>query len=92
MTTTPSGTLSQRYDHGIRMRQRIPREHHAELRGPSWRQAIEMIFFPAILDCDPARRIRYPVIRDGVRPQAGRVPLTSRTIQISKQGADEAGN
>jgi uncharacterized protein (DUF2252 family) len=43
MTTTPSGTLSQRYDHGIRVRQRIPREHHAELRGPSHRDPVAIL-------------------------------------------------
>src|SRR5713226_8498740 len=43
MITTPSGTLSQRYDHGIRLRRRTPREHHADLRGPAHRDPVAIL-------------------------------------------------
>src|SRR5260370_26156610 len=43
MITTPSGTLSQRYDHGIRLRRRMPREHHADLRGPAHRDPVAIL-------------------------------------------------
>jgi len=43
MTTTPSGALSQRYDHGIRLRRRTPREQHAELLGPAHRDPVAIL-------------------------------------------------
>src|SRR6516164_2122818 len=43
MTTTPSATLSQRYDHGIRLRRRTPREQHAELLGPAHRNPVAIL-------------------------------------------------
>jgi hypothetical protein len=43
MATTSSGTLSQRYDHGIRLRRKMPREHHADLRGPVDRDPVAIL-------------------------------------------------
>jgi uncharacterized protein (DUF2252 family) len=43
MIATPSGTLSQRYDYGARLRKRIPREHHAELLGPAHRDPVAIL-------------------------------------------------
>jgi uncharacterized protein (DUF2252 family) len=43
MIATPSGTLSQRYNHGIRLRQRTPREQQAELLGPAHRDPVAIL-------------------------------------------------
>jgi uncharacterized protein (DUF2252 family) len=43
MTTTPSGTLSQRYDKGIHLRKKTPREQHAELLGPDHRDPVAIL-------------------------------------------------
>jgi hypothetical protein len=43
MMTTPSGTLSQRYDHGIHLRRKTPREQHAELIGPPHRDPVAIL-------------------------------------------------
>ena len=43
MATTPSGTLSRRYDHGIRLRRKTPREHHADLRAPVNRDPVAIL-------------------------------------------------
>jgi uncharacterized protein (DUF2252 family) len=40
---TPSGTLTERYDHGIRLRRRIPRVQHAELLGPAHRDPVAIL-------------------------------------------------
>jgi hypothetical protein len=42
-TSWPSGTLAQRYDHGIRLRRRTPREHHADLHGPADRDPVAIL-------------------------------------------------
>src|SRR6516162_9571813 len=39
----PSGPHTRRYDHGIRLRRRIPREHHADLRGPANRDPVAIL-------------------------------------------------
>jgi uncharacterized protein (DUF2252 family) len=43
MATTSSGTRYQRYDHGIRLRRKTPREHHADLRGPDNRDPVAIL-------------------------------------------------
>ena len=43
MITTPSGTLTQRYDHGIHLRRKTPREQHAELLGPAHRDPVAIL-------------------------------------------------
>ena len=43
MIATPSGTLAERYDHGIRLRRRTPREHHADLHGPADRDPVAIL-------------------------------------------------
>ena len=43
MIGTPSGTLAERYDHGIRLRRRTPREHHADLHGPADRDPVAIL-------------------------------------------------
>ena len=43
MITTPSGTLAKRYDHGIRLRRKTPRAHHAELLGPTHRDPVAIL-------------------------------------------------
>src|SRR5437773_9754559 len=43
MISTPSGTLTERYEHGIRLRGRTPREHHADLLGPADRDPVAIL-------------------------------------------------
>src|SRR5947207_15388475 len=43
MTLAPSGTRAERYDHGVRLRQRTPREKHADLLGPSDRDPVAIL-------------------------------------------------
>jgi uncharacterized protein (DUF2252 family) len=43
MVGTPSVTLTERYDHGIRLRRRIPRVQHAELHGPAHRDPVAIL-------------------------------------------------
>src|SRR6516225_4149958 len=43
MVNTPSGTLTQRYDHGLRLRRKTPRKHHAELVGPDHRDPVAIL-------------------------------------------------
>jgi hypothetical protein len=43
MIRTPSGTLTERYDHGIRLRRRTPHEHHADLLGPADRDPVAIL-------------------------------------------------
>jgi hypothetical protein len=39
MVQAPSGTLTERYEHGTRLRKKASREMHADLRGPADRDA-----------------------------------------------------
>jgi uncharacterized protein (DUF2252 family) len=43
MSRAPSGTRAQRYDHGIRLRRKTPRETHADLRGPTDRDPVAIL-------------------------------------------------
>src|SRR5262245_50825292 len=43
MAQTPSGTLTERYVHGTRLRKKAPREKHADLRGPANRDAVAIL-------------------------------------------------
>ena len=43
MAQTPSGTLTERYVHGTRLRKKAPREKHADLRGPADRDAVAIL-------------------------------------------------
>src|SRR5271167_4713596 len=43
MIRTPSNTLTERYDHGIRLRRRAPREQHADLLGPADRDPVAIL-------------------------------------------------
>ena len=43
MIMTPSGTLSERYDKGIHLRKKTPREQHAELLGPAHRDPVAIL-------------------------------------------------
>jgi len=43
MVSIPAGTLTQRYGHGLRLRQKTPRKHHAELAGPDHRDPVAIL-------------------------------------------------
>jgi uncharacterized protein (DUF2252 family) len=43
MMQTPSGTLAERYKHGSRLRKKVSREQHADLRGPTDRDAVAIL-------------------------------------------------
>ena len=43
MVQTPSGTLAERYEHGSRLRKQVSREQHADLRGPTDRDAAAIL-------------------------------------------------
>jgi uncharacterized protein (DUF2252 family) len=43
MIRTPSGALTERYNHGIRLRLSIPREQHADLLGPAHRDPVAIL-------------------------------------------------
>jgi uncharacterized protein (DUF2252 family) len=43
MIATPSGLLAERYDHGVRLRRRTPRERHADLRGAAGRDPVAIL-------------------------------------------------
>jgi uncharacterized protein (DUF2252 family) len=43
MVQSPSGTLTERYKQGTRLRKKTPREAHAELRGPADRAAVAIL-------------------------------------------------
>src|SRR5262245_47976126 len=40
---TPSGTLAERYQHGIRLRRKASRQKHADLHGPDERDAVAIL-------------------------------------------------
>jgi len=43
MVSIPAGTLTQRYGHGLRLRRKTPRKHHAELAGPDHRDPVAIL-------------------------------------------------
>jgi Uncharacterized protein conserved in bacteria (DUF2252) len=43
MVLMPHGTLAERYEHGRRLRRKVPREEHADLRGPTDRNAVAIL-------------------------------------------------
>ena len=43
MVQTRSGTLTERYKHGTRLRKKIPREQHADLHGPANRNPVAIL-------------------------------------------------
>jgi uncharacterized protein (DUF2252 family) len=43
MVQTRSGTLVERYERGTRLRKKVPREKHADLRGPADRDAVAIL-------------------------------------------------
>src|SRR3974390_597493 len=43
MLSTPSGTLTQRYGHGLRLRQKTPRKHPAGRAGPDHRAPVAIL-------------------------------------------------
>jgi uncharacterized protein (DUF2252 family) len=43
MVRTASGTLAERYDQGMRVRKKVAREKHADLRGPAGRNAVAIL-------------------------------------------------
>src|SRR5262245_59192179 len=43
MVQPPSGALAERYEHGRRLRRKASREEHADLRGPSDRDAVAIL-------------------------------------------------
>jgi len=43
MVQTPAGTLDERYARGTRLRKKVPREAHADLRGPAKRDAVAIL-------------------------------------------------
>src|SRR5436190_13640723 len=43
MTQARSGTLAERYEQGVSLRQRTPREKHANLLGPSDRDPVAIL-------------------------------------------------
>ena len=43
MIQSPSGTLTERYKQGTRLRKKSPREEHAELHGPADRDAVAIL-------------------------------------------------
>lgn len=40
---TPSGTLAERYEHGVRLRRKASRQKHADLHGPGERDAVAIL-------------------------------------------------
>jgi uncharacterized protein (DUF2252 family) len=40
---TPSGTLAERYEHGIRLRRKAARQKHADVHGPGERDAVAIL-------------------------------------------------
>jgi hypothetical protein len=40
---TPSGALAERYDHGVHLRRKTPRQQHAELLGPAHRDPVAIL-------------------------------------------------
>jgi uncharacterized protein (DUF2252 family) len=43
MTRAPSGTVAERYEHGIRLRRKASRQKHADLHGPNERDAVAIL-------------------------------------------------
>src|ERR1700716_352339 len=43
MTQAKPSTLAERYDYGIRLRKKAPREKHADLRGPAGRDPVAIL-------------------------------------------------
>src|SRR5262244_1437545 len=43
MVQTPTGPLPERYAHGRRLRKKVPRERHADLRGPADRDPVAIL-------------------------------------------------
>jgi uncharacterized protein (DUF2252 family) len=43
MNNALSGTLAERYDHGVRLRRKTPREKHADLLGPGDRDPVAIL-------------------------------------------------
>jgi uncharacterized protein (DUF2252 family) len=43
MARAPSGTLAERYEYGTHLREKVPREQHADLRGPADRDPIAIL-------------------------------------------------
>src|SRR5215472_13020996 len=43
MTKARSGTLAERYDQGIQLRQKTPRQKHADLLGPANRDPVAIL-------------------------------------------------
>jgi uncharacterized protein (DUF2252 family) len=43
MNNALSGTLAERYDHGVRLRRKTPRERHADLLGPTDRDPVAIL-------------------------------------------------
>ena len=43
MNRTPPGNFSERYDRGLRLRKKTPREQQADLRGPKDRDAVAIL-------------------------------------------------
>src|SRR5260370_33140915 len=43
LTQTPWGPLAERYEHGKRLRKKVPRERHAELLGAAARDPVAML-------------------------------------------------
>jgi len=43
MVQTPTGTLAERYERGTRLRKKASREQHADLRGPTDRDAVAIL-------------------------------------------------
>jgi len=39
----PSGTIAERYDHGVHLRRKTPRQQHAELLGPAHRDPVAIL-------------------------------------------------
>ena len=39
----PSGTLAERYDRGVRLRRKTPRQKHADLLGPLDRDPVALL-------------------------------------------------
>jgi hypothetical protein len=80
MIRTPSGTLTERYDHGIRLRRRTPHEHHADLLGPADRDPVAILaagdrtrvpeLIPVADAGKPIRFLARCCSRDGGGPEA----------------------
>src|SRR5882757_9097701 len=43
MAQNSSGTLAERYDRGVRLRKKTPREKHADLLGPATRDPVAIL-------------------------------------------------